>query len=66
MDRKDNGTGEARRPGVWRASALALFLPGLVVAGGYAGLWLFLHAAGRGEGALARVCLLVLVIGVPL
>ncbi len=66
MDRKDKGSGEARRRGVWRASAPALFLPGLVVAGGYASLWLFLYAAGRGEGALARVCLLVLVIGVPL
>ncbi|MBC7284578.1 hypothetical protein, partial [Hoeflea sp.] len=65
-DRKYTGTGDARRPGVWRASALALFLPGLVVAFGYAGLWLLLHATGRGEGALARVCLLVLVIGVPL
>lgn len=66
MDRKNTGSGDASRRGVWRASALALFLPGLVVAGGYAALWLFLSATGRGEGALARVCLLVLVIGVPL
>ncbi|MBV1759523.1 MAG: hypothetical protein KUA41_00190 [Hoeflea sp.] len=66
MDHSSQGSDEARRRVVWRASALALFLPGLVVAGGYAAVWLFLYAAGRGEGALARVCLVVLVIGVPL
>jgi len=66
MDTTRQGPTETRRRVFWRASAFALFLPGLVVAGGYAGLWLFLSATGRGEGALARVCLLVLVIGVPL
>ncbi|MEP3439678.1 MAG: hypothetical protein ABJN75_23250 [Hoeflea sp.] len=65
MESKNNGSGEARRRGCWRASAPALFLPGLVVAGGYAALWFYLHATGRGDGVLARVCLVVLVIGVP-
>lgn len=65
-DTKTDGPGAGRRQPAWRASALALFLPGLVVAGGYAALWLFLHLDGRGDGPLARVCLLVLVIGVPL
>jgi hypothetical protein len=45
---------------------MALFLPGLVVAIGYAALWIILFVNGRGDGALARVCLLVLVIVVPL
>ena len=62
---KPDGPGVSRRQPAWRASALALFLPGLVVAGGYGVLWLYLHLDGRGEGPLARVCLLVLVIGVP-
>ncbi|WP_152599724.1 hypothetical protein [Hoeflea sp. BAL378] len=57
--------GAARRRTAWRASALALFLPTVVVAVGYGGLWLSLYMAGRGEGAIARVCLVVLVIGVP-
>lgn len=59
-------TREARHRVSWRASAFALFLPGLVVAAGYAGLWFVLYFYGRGEGALARVCLMVLVIIVPL
>ncbi|AKH99456.1 hypothetical protein IMCC20628_00732 [Hoeflea sp. IMCC20628] len=50
----------------WRANAIALFLPGLAVAAGYGGLWLVLYLDGRGAGALARVSLMVLVIGVPL
>ncbi|MCY0096138.1 hypothetical protein [Hoeflea ulvae] len=49
-----------------RASAPALFLPGVIVAAGYGGLWLFLYLDSRGDGALARVSLLVLAIGVPL
>jgi len=54
-----------RRRVAWRASALALFLPGLTVAAGYAALWLFLYLNGRGGDALARVSLMVLVIVVP-
>ena len=51
---------------VWRASALALFLPALVVAVGYGALLAALVFNGRGEGALARICLMVVVIVVPL
>ncbi|SOE13828.1 hypothetical protein SAMN05877838_0952 [Hoeflea halophila] len=50
----------------WRASAAALFLPALVVAAGYGALLLALVLADRGNGPLARVCMIVLVIGVPL
>ncbi|WP_417435766.1 hypothetical protein [Hoeflea sp.] len=57
---------EPRRRAVWGASALALFLPGLVVAAGYGALWISLYLNDRGEGALARVCLMVVVIIVPL
>ena len=66
LEHKAAGSGETRRRVAWRASALALFLPGLVVAAGYAALWLFLYANGRGDGALSRVCLIVLVLVVPL
>lgn len=51
---------------VWQASASALFLPGLVVAAGYGALLAALIYGGSGEGALARVCLVVVVIVVPL
>lgn len=61
-----SGSGREPRRAEWRASAMALFLPGLVVAIGYAALWIILFVNGRGDGALARVCLLVLVIVVPL
>lgn len=67
LEHEKAGADTARpRPAAWRASASALFLPGLVVALGYAGLWAFLTMSGRGEGALARVSLLILVLGVPL
>lgn len=73
MDRADSQivtsppvSSETSRRVAWKASAFALFLPGLVVAAGYAALWAVLHVNGRGEGALARVCLMVLVIGVPI
>ena len=55
-----------QRRGHWRASAIALFLPGLTVAAGYAALWVYLYLDGRANGALARVSLMVLVIVVPL
>lgn len=50
---------------IWHASPLALLLPGLAVALGYAVLWLYLGQTGREDSNLARVSLLVLVIGVP-
>ncbi|WP_110033933.1 PH domain-containing protein [Hoeflea marina] len=51
---------------VWRASAMALFLPTLVIAVGYAGLWAYLLLSGREAGALARASQAVLILGVPL
>lgn len=67
LEHEKAGADKARpRRVAWRASAPALFLPGFVVAAGYAGLWAFLTMGGRGEGALARLSLLILVLGVPL
>ncbi|MGI9381974.1 MAG: PH domain-containing protein [Methyloligellaceae bacterium] len=43
-----------------------IFLPALVVACLYGGLWLFLVAAARGDTAIARLLLLVAVVGAPL
>lgn len=65
---EQESTGSAplrRRHAAWRASAVALFLPGLTVAAGYAALWLFLYLDGRGNGPLARVSPMVLAIAVP-
>lgn len=42
-----------------------LFLPAFVVAGLYGGLWVFLLASGKGDTALARLMLLVLLLIVP-
>lgn len=50
----------------WRASAVALFLPGLIIAAGYGLLYFGLSASGRGGGVLARISLIVLLVGVPL
>lgn len=55
----------ASRRLIWRASPLALLLPGLTVAFGYAGLWFYLGQTGRQDSNLARISLLVLVVGVP-
>ncbi len=57
---------EASQQSVWQASAFALFLPALVVAAGYGALLAALVLADRGNGPLARVCMIVVVIGVPL
>ncbi len=54
-----------RQRAVWRGSVLALLLPGLVIAAGYGALWIWLFVNDRGGGALARVCLMVLVLVVP-
>ncbi len=43
----------------------SVFLPALVIAVLYGGLWLFVVALGKGDGALARLMLLICVIGVP-
>lgn len=62
-------TGPVIAPGarsVWRASALAIFLPTLVIAAGYSALSIFLHLGGRDTGALSRASMAVLVLGIPL
>lgn len=57
---------EASHQSAWQASAVALFLPALVVAAGYGALLFALVLADRENGPLARVCMIVLAIGVPL
>lgn len=47
------------------ASALALHLPVVVILAGYAAFYAVLAATGRGDGALAELCLFVIGIGVP-
>ena len=47
-------------------SRLSLFLPSLVIATLYGAVWLWLMVAGEGSSALARLCLAVMLIGVPL
>lgn len=42
-----------------------IFLPALVVTMLYGGVWVFLLLAGKGESALATLCLLVLLLVVP-
>ncbi len=43
----------------------SVFLPALVIAVLYGGIWLFIVALGKGDGALARLMVLICVIGVP-
>ena len=43
-----------------------IFLPALAVGALYSGAWLFLMAAGRGDTTLARLLLIVAVVGAPL
>lgn len=42
-----------------------IFLPAITVAALYAGVWVFLLLAGKGESALATLCLLVVLLVVP-
>lgn len=42
-----------------------IFMPAIVVAVLYGGVWLFLLAAGKGDSALAKIMLLVLLLVVP-
>ena len=48
------------------AASRAIFLPALIVAVLYGGLWLVLAVQGRGDTALAQMLLVVVVLGVPL
>ena len=59
-------TGKSRGRRERFAAHWTIFLPSLVVACLYGGLWLVLLALGRADTALARLLLIVLVVGVPL
>lgn len=50
----------------FRPSILTLFLPTIVIAFGYGLVWLWLFIDGQGHTALARLCMFVLLLGVPL
>lgn len=47
------------------ASAMALYLPVAVILAGYATLWVALWLAGRGDGAIARLCLAAIGFAAP-
>ena len=50
----------------FRARALALFLPGLVISAGYGLVYGYLHMVERADGHLARLVFAVLMIACPL
>lgn len=50
----------------FKPSVLALFLPIIVVSIGYGLIWFWLYLSGQSHSALARICMFVLVLGVPL
>lgn len=50
----------------FRPSVVALILPTVLIALGYGALWLWLYFSGREDTALARICMFVLLLGVPL
>jgi membrane protein YdbS with pleckstrin-like domain len=64
--RGENDNPDLDAGGTFVPSTFAVFLPTIIILSGYlaalVGLWL----AGRGDGALARLCLLVLVLGGPI
>ena len=51
--------------GPFLPSALSLFLPTLTILSGYGVVLAGLVVAGRGDGALARLCIVVLALGGP-
>lgn len=51
---------------LFRPRPSSLFLPTAVIAAGYAVAFVALHWFGKGDSALARLCIMVLVLGVPL
>lgn len=62
------GVNDNPRPGYggpFLPSALSLFLPTMVVLAGYGVALAGLVLAGRGDGALARLCIVVLALGGP-
>lgn len=50
----------------FRSSLLGLFSPTIMIAIGYGLVWLVLFFDGRDGGALARLCMFVLLLGIPL
>lgn len=48
------------------AAGRTIFLPAIIVAVLYGGLWVVMMLQGRGDTALARMLLLVVLLGVPL
>jgi hypothetical protein len=63
--RGDNDNPDVGGGGTFVPSTVAVFLPSAVIVGGYLAAWTGLWIAGRGDGALARLCLLVLSLGGP-
>jgi len=63
--RGDNDNPDVGAGGSFLPSAIAVFLPSILIIGGYAAAFATLWLLGRGDGALARLCLLVLAIGGP-
>lgn len=63
--RGDNDNPDVGAGGSFLPSGRAIFLPTIVIVAGYAAVLLSLWLLGRGEGALARLCLVVLAVGGP-
>lgn len=63
--RGDNDNPDVGAGGSFLPSGRAIFLPAFLIVGGYAAVFLALWLLGRGEGGLARLCLLVLAVGGP-
>ena len=49
----------------FRAGAVALFLPGLIISAGYGLVYVYLHVTGQAGGHLARLVFAVLMIACP-
>lgn len=50
----------------FRSSLMTLLLPAFIIAVGYGGAWGWLYLNDQSQTALARLCMFVLVLGVPL
>lgn len=57
--------GESVAHAAFRGDLRALFVPTMVVALGYLCMWFFLYVTGNGSGAMARLSIAVLALGVP-